>query len=114
MADLEAKPTGSFEQVIGPQMEIYAKELRQHFLEERRLRSELEKEYCTLQQRIKEIEALNRLFQQHLQNYFTAVQAHAEVATKLEQITQEVQALTKLLQRTALASEGFTPTKPMG
>lgn len=114
MAELEGKPAETFGQVSQPQLEIYAKELRRQFLEERRLRAALEEQYRNLQHRMKEIEALNRLFQQHLESYHTVIQAHAQVASKLEQIGEEVQELTRLTKRTAPASEVSAPAEPMG
>ena len=56
----------TFDQITREQLEIYAREVQTHYKEERRLRRQLEERNEALEQRIREITALNQLFQRHL------------------------------------------------
>tara|TARA_Y100000310_G_scaffold293695_1_gene323481 strand:- start:76 stop:369 length:294 start_codon:yes stop_codon:yes gene_type:complete len=68
------------------QLEVYAKELRQHFLEERRLRQETE-------QRVREISALNQLFQRHLSEEFDIVQSYQQMLETLKSLSTQMHSL---------------------
>jgi len=80
------------------QLEVYAKELQKHFLEERRLRKELEEQYRHLEQRAREIEALNRLIRQELERHFSAVEGYQAIGPRIERLAQEAGSLAELLR----------------
>lgn len=61
--------------------------------EERRLHRELEKGTEDLQQRLRELTALNKLFQEHLSQRFMLVQEFQEMIRGLEKVGQEIKAL---------------------
>ncbi|MBM3949680.1 MAG: hypothetical protein FJ312_10690 [SAR202 cluster bacterium] len=63
----------TFDQLSRKQLEIDAKELRDHVESERKLQQELETQNKKLEQRLREISALNQLFQQHLDERLAVV-----------------------------------------
>ncbi len=91
----ELRPAKSFDALEQPQLEIYAKELQQHFREHRRLRKELNDLNLVLQQRIRELEALNRLFQQHLAERDTTEEAYRNLLAGLQDVTLAGDALVE-------------------
>lgn len=80
------EPVQSFDQYSREQLEIYARELAEHVQRERELRQDLE-------QRVRELEALNRLFRQHLEERFQVVDAHRETAEELQRLAGQMIAL---------------------
>ena len=84
------------ERRVRQQLKIYAKELKEHFNEERCLRQELEGRNAQLELRVREVTALNRLFQEHLNQRFAVVQAYRELLKDLERYPQE---LERIIQR---------------
>ena len=70
MAKRDEKIDKSFERLSEQQIEIYAKELREHYHEERRLRRELEASNQELEQRVNELLSLNKLFQKFMSEGF--------------------------------------------
>ena len=58
----------NFDLLSRQQLEIYARELQQHFREERRLQQQLRERNGQLEQRMRELGALNTMFQAHLQH----------------------------------------------
>jgi len=64
---LETSPNAS-ELLSRQQLEIYARELQQHFREERRLQQQLRERNGQLEQRLRELSALNTMFQAHLKH----------------------------------------------
>ena len=75
------------------QLEIYAKELREHVRAERHLRQELEGRNRQLEQRVREITALNQLFQRHLEERQTVVETYRKVLQGLQEMVSGVTAL---------------------
>ena len=84
------------ERRLRQQLEIYARELKEHFNEERCLRQELEGRNEQLEFRVREISALNRLFQEHLNQRFAVAQAYRELLKDLEGYPQD---LERIIQR---------------
>ena len=66
MATDETRTPNSLDQLSRAQLEIYAKEIKEHYLEECHLRQELEDRNRQMEQKVREITALNQLFQKHL------------------------------------------------
>lgn len=60
----------TFEQLSRQQLEIYAKELREHFQQEQRLSQQLKEQNLQLERRLRQISALNRMLE--AQTYFRA------------------------------------------
>ena len=75
------------------QLEIYARELSEHVQSERKLRQVLEGRNNDLEQRIREITALNQLFQKHLDERTVVVKAYTEVLDGLKQFSSGATAL---------------------
>ena len=76
----------TFEKLSRQQLEIYAKELREHVQSERRLRQELQGRNEQLEQRVREITALNQLFHRHLEERQTVVEAYHKVLEGLREL----------------------------
>ena len=70
MAKRGEKLEKSFDRLSEQQIEIYAKELQEHYHEERRLRRELETRNHELEQKVNELLSLNRLFQKFISEGF--------------------------------------------
>ena len=85
--------TPTLEQTGREQLEVYAQELRHLFLEERRLRSEMEEKNRQLEQRIKEIHGLNQMVQAHLAEEGQALGAYRELFLEWKSLMNEMQAL---------------------
>lgn len=83
----------SLEQMGREQFEVYAQELRHLFLEERRLRSDLEEKSRQLEQRIKEIHGLNLMVQAHLAEEGQALEAYRGLFLEWKRLLNEMQAL---------------------
>ncbi|MBI4310891.1 MAG: hypothetical protein HY681_03825 [Chloroflexi bacterium] len=71
------------------QLEIYAKELQEHFQRERTLRQELETRNRELEQRLMELTALNQLFQRYLEERSTVLDALQTLVGSLSQVSGE-------------------------
>ena len=95
MATEEDEAPQTFEKLSRAQLEIYAKELNEHIQAERRLRLELEGQNQRLEQRVREITALNQLFQRHLDERLAVVQAYKDVLEGLNIIGREFSALVR-------------------
>ena len=91
----EPQPLQTFDKLSRDQLEIYAKELREHMQSERQLREDLQSQNRKLEQRIREITALNQLFQKHLDERVAVVQAYREVLKGLNTIGLETSKLVK-------------------
>ncbi len=72
------------------QLEVYAKELGEALKKERELRSELEEANRQLENRIRELTALNDLFQKHLRQRFETIEAYEELVERLEGLAREM------------------------
>jgi len=80
------------------QMQIYARELQEHFLEEQRLRQELAEMGWHLEQSLRELKALNYLFQEHLGQRFAVGEAYQELLEGLQRLIQETSPLAERTQ----------------
>jgi len=87
------------------QLEIYARELREHITNERRLRRELEEQNRILENRVRELTALNQLFQQHLQERFETLEAYRHVCERIERLAEEVDALVNYVRSRYILEE---------
>lgn len=74
------------EELNRQQLEIYAKELRESLRKEQELRAELEN-------RVRELMALNKLFQQHLKQRFDVIDAYKELVEQLESLSRDINLL---------------------
>ncbi len=83
MSSSSPKIPETYAKMSQQQLQIYASELRDHFLEERRLREQLEVRNRELGQRITELAALNRLFRRFLDDYFAMMDAYGHVETEV-------------------------------
>ena len=79
---------GTFDQITREQLEIYAREVQSHYKEERRLRTQLEERNEVLEQRIREITALNQLFQRHLAERDSLVDSCMRLGDRLQQLAE--------------------------
>lgn len=70
--------------------------------EERRLLQELQEQHQQLEQRVRELTALNRLFQQHLSERSAGVQGYKEVLDGLQRVQKEINALVDRAKSQAL------------
>ena len=83
------------ERRLRQQLEIYAKELKGHFDEERCLRQELEGRNEQLEQRVREITALNQMFQEHLAQDAPLARANVELREGLQRLVLDARVLLK-------------------
>lgn len=95
MAEVEKEATQTFEQFNRDQLEIYARELNQHFREERALRQKLEERNKQLEQRVQEITALNALFRQNLEQRSQVEEGYHSILEKIKRLAEEVNALVE-------------------
>ncbi|MFQ6031007.1 MAG: adenylate/guanylate cyclase domain-containing protein, partial [Dehalococcoidia bacterium] len=109
MATNDKDAPGTFRDLRRNQLEIYAKELQEHFQQERRLRRGLEASHRELEQRIREVTALNSLFQEHLRQRSAVVEAYAEVREGLQRISRETSALAERARSERLPDTGVSP-----
>lgn len=63
--------------------------------EERRLLRALQEQHRVLEQRVRELSALNKLFQEHIQQRFAVVQAYREAVGGLAKLLQQTLALAE-------------------
>ncbi len=85
----------TFEKMDRQLLEIYARELQGHFLVERRLRAESEEKNRNLQQRLREIEALNRVLRDQINAYQAVATVSNHVFQRLQQLAREIDALAQ-------------------
>lgn len=95
MATDKSEPSRTFGDLSRDQLAIYARELQEHYQEETCLRRELEDSNKDLEQRVRELSALNRLFQEHLRQRFALVEAYSEVVEGLQRLNLETNALAE-------------------
>ena len=93
MPDRELEVPKTFVRLGLQQLQVYAKELQQHFQNERRLREEVLEKNRQLEQRVQEITALNRLFQQHLCQSTTIIEAYRKFVARLRILSEEANAM---------------------
>ena len=80
---------GSFDEMTKQQIAIYAKELNEHFRNERRLRGSLKHSDSMLEQRAREVSALNNLLQQQLVEWYKVAQEYREVLGTIKDVLRE-------------------------
>lgn len=98
----EGKIRRTFQTLGRKQLEIYAREIQDHFHEELRLRKELEERNRQLEQRVREVTALNQSFQEHLRQRFEVVGAYREVLEKLHQLSEAASSLVQWAESQSL------------
>jgi hypothetical protein len=82
--------TGStFEQMTKQQIAIYAKELNNHFRNERKLRVNLSDRDSQLDQRAREVSALNNLLQQQLIEWYKIAKEYREVLESINDMLKQ-------------------------
>jgi hypothetical protein len=79
----------TYEELTKEQMGIYAKELNDHFRNERKLRLNLNDRDAQLDQRAREVSALNNLLQQQLVEWYKIAKEYREVLTSINDMLQE-------------------------
>jgi uncharacterized protein YlxW (UPF0749 family) len=84
-----------FDHLSRGQIEVYARELQSHFQRERNLRQDLE-------QRHRELSALNRMFQEHLRQRFAGVGTRNSRVNSLRRISLETTAVIERAEREPL------------
>ena len=82
----EAALPGTFNDLTKGQIAIYAKELNEHFRKERGLRVNLQARDKELEQRAREVTALNNMLQQHLLEWQRVAQEYREVLTAIREM----------------------------
>jgi len=86
----------SFEELSHQQLLILAQDLSTLYAQERRLREELEERNRQLEQKVRELSALNRLFQEYLAQHHEMVRAFREALEGIQRLAQEA---TRLAER---------------
>jgi hypothetical protein len=79
----------TFDDITKQQIAIYAKELNDHFRNERRLRGNLQERDAMLEQRAREVSALNNLLQQQLVEWYKVAQEYREVLSTIKDVLRE-------------------------
>ena len=86
----EGAPTArSFDELTREQIAIYAKELNEHFRNERRLRGSVQERDKKLEERAREVTALNHLLQRHLLEWYKVAQEYREVLAGIREMLEE-------------------------
>ncbi len=99
MAESEGSP-GQFDRHLPEQLEIYAEEVQELYKGERKLRRQLEKDKKSLEQRIREITALNDLFQKHLNRRQQIEGAFQEIERSVDDLSSATgRAYSELAER---------------
>ncbi len=93
-----SNPVGTtWEQMSGEQLKVYAKEVAGLYQQERKLRHQLEAKNKELEQRVKELSALNSMFQQHLKMRLRTEEAFKKLADRIASMAEEARDLKKKL-----------------
>lgn len=79
----------TFEELNKEQIAIYAKELNDHFRNERKLRVNLSDRDAQLDQRAREVSALNNLLQQQLVEWYKIAKEYREVLESINEMLKE-------------------------
>ena len=77
--------------------------------ETRRLQAELEEANRKLEQRVKELTALNQKFQEHLSKQFGVAEAYQEVVAELERLAREASTLAQRARAHPVPDAGEVP-----
>lgn len=70
------------------QAKLYARDFGELYRAEKKRREELAEEKIVLENKVRELEALNRLFQSHLEQRFELQEAYNELVEKLKTLLQ--------------------------
>ena len=87
------QPKRSFADLGQQQLEIYARELQQHYQEERRLRESLESWNGQLEQVVREMTAMNKTLRDRLTQRFGLMYAYRDVLAGLQNLSLEASML---------------------
>ena len=102
----------TFDQLSRQQLEIYAKELREVMEKERTLRRDMESQNKKLEQRIREITALNQLFQRHLDERLVVVNAYRSLIQTLERMGVQLTDIIKVAKSAPIPDLDESPGMP--
>lgn len=92
---MTSKHEESYDNLSRQQLEIYARELSEHFNEERKLRQQLEERGKELEKRVREVTALNNMFQKHLSERFALIQAYKDMLEHMQTLSVQVEGMVK-------------------
>jgi len=87
---MEQRPP-SLEDMALEQVKLYARDLKELYRLERQRREELAEEKLVLEYRIKELKALNELFQSHLEQRFEVEEAYQELLEELRGLAEKLE-----------------------
>jgi hypothetical protein len=102
----------TFDHLSREQIAVYARELQSAFQRERCLRQELEGINGELEQRLRELSALNRMFQKHLLQRSAGVEAYRVALAALRRIRLETTAVTERAEGEPLPEGNWSPMYP--
>ncbi len=85
----------SLEDMALEQVKLYARDLKELYRLERQRREELAEEKLILEYRIKELKALNELFQSHLEQRFEVEEAYKELLGELRELAEKLEGSAK-------------------
>ncbi|MBI2866700.1 MAG: hypothetical protein HYX97_00015 [Chloroflexi bacterium] len=104
----------TFHTLSRQQLEIYAKELQARIVEERRLRQELAEQTGQLEQRLREITALNQMFQKHLGQQFEVIDTYRQLLDGLRRLAHDATALREQADKAPLPDTHNAPGLEQG
>ena len=103
---MELQPTGKeMEQLSQKQLLIYAQEVQHLYQRERDLRQHMARKQEVLEQRVRELQALNALFRRHLEERNRSRAAYAELVEGMQRLAMDAQRLAALAQEHPLLLE---------
>ena len=95
MSNDQGEPDRTYGKLNRQQLEIYARELRDHMETERQLRHELEARNRELEERVREITGLNQLFRQHLDERLAVVHGYRDLLDGMSRVHSQIADLVK-------------------
>lgn len=108
---MEQRPP-SLEDMALEQVKLYARDLKELYRLERQRREELAEERLVLEYRIKELKALNELFQSHLKQRFEVEEAYKELLEELKRLAEKLEGGAKEeLKRIIARAESKAPSR---
>jgi predicted nuclease with TOPRIM domain len=104
----------TFEEMGLSQLQIYARELRETFLREQALRSQLEEKNQALEQRVRELTSLNKMFRNHLKVRFQAEEGYARLHKNMSEFLDRLEALIAEARHSfpSQPEQGMPPAAP--
>ncbi|MBI2856892.1 MAG: hypothetical protein HYX95_01110 [Chloroflexi bacterium] len=103
MAAEQAMPSDQSWQHMGAeQLKLYASELSSLYKQERQLRQQLEARNKDLELRIRELSALNAMFQQHLDHRTRTEEALRRLVATIAQVSAEAEEILHLVEKSPL------------